>query len=193
MPKLLLLNACVRRETSRTQKLCRALVDTLRARAPYEITEIALEAAAIPPLTGASLSQREALLARGELDAPEFRWARMLRDADALVVAAPYWDLSFPASLKCFFEAATIDGITFRYVDDRPVGLCRAKALYYVTTSGGYIGDNNLGYNYVSALCATLYGIGNANFVCAQGLDIAGNDPNALLRAARAEIAARFS
>ena len=36
--------------------------------------------------------------------------------------------------MKCWIEAVSVDGITFRYENDRPVGLCRAEQVTYVTT-----------------------------------------------------------
>ena len=101
-----------------------------------------------------------------------------------LVIAAPYWDMSFPSSLKIFFEAASVEGITFTYADDgTPIGLCAAEDMYYVTTSGGYIGDCNFGFEYANALCR-LYGVQNAHFVSAQGLDLDGADVQAIMEAA---------
>ena len=100
------------------------------------------------------------------------------------MIAAPYWNMSFPSMLKIFFEAASVEGITFAYADDGiPIGLCQAQDMYYVTTSGGVIGDCNFGFEYVNALCR-LYGIQNTHFVSAQGLDMEGADVQAIMEAA---------
>ena len=41
----------------------------------------------------------------------------------------------------------------FRYSDDgRPVGLCRARRLFYVSTSGGPAETDPFGFGYVEAL-----------------------------------------
>ena len=42
-----------------------------------------------------------------------FDYAKDFAKADTIVIAAPFWDLSFPASLKCYIEAINILGITF--------------------------------------------------------------------------------
>ena len=67
--------------------------------------------------------------------------------------------------------------------DGTPIGLCQAQDMYYVTTSGGYIGDCNFGFEYVNALCK-LYGIENSHFVSAQGLDLEGADVAAIMEQA---------
>ena len=49
--------------------------------------------------------------------------------ADVIVIAAPYWDLMFPAVLKTYLENITVTGITFCYSDQgRPQSMCKAKA-----------------------------------------------------------------
>ena len=77
----------------------------------------------------------------------------MVQRYDVIVIGAPFWDLSFPAALKLYFENVTVSGITFEYSEKgRPVGKCNAKKLYYITTSGGYIGNNNFGVDYVKEI-----------------------------------------
>lgn len=113
-----------------------------------------------------------------------FRYAREFRKADEIVIAAPYWDMSFPASLKCYLEAVSVVGLTFHYLPDgTPEGLCRAQRLTYVTTAGGYIGENNFGYDYVKAI-AGLFGIAQTKEIRAEALDIVGADVEGILRQA---------
>ena len=73
------------------------------------------------------------------------------------MIAAPFWDLSFPASLRQYLEQVNVPGITFRYTEEGiPVSLCRARRLYYVTTAGGYYFPEEYGYGYVKALAENL-------------------------------------
>ena len=110
--------------------------------------------------------------------------------ADVIVVGAPYWDLTFPAALKVYLEWACTLGITFGYTQaGEQRGLCRAERLIYITTAGGPLEDRNFGYEYVRGVAGML-GIINTHCVAAQGLDIRGNDPEAILREAQ-ERAAR--
>jgi FMN-dependent NADH-azoreductase len=51
----------------------------------------------------------------------------------------------------------------------------------YLTTSGGYIGNNNFGFDYIKGLFSTLFGVDDISFFSAEGLDIYGNDPEKIL------------
>ena len=94
----------------------------------------------------------------------------------------------FPAVLKLYLEAITVNGLVFSYNEHGiPEGLCRATRLIYVTTSGGPL-IKNFGYDYVCALANSFYGIKDVRCISAQGLDIRGANPAAILEAAKAAI-----
>ena len=115
--------------------------------------------------------------------------ARAFAAADEIVVAAPYWDLSFPAAVNTCLEHVTVPGVTFSYgADGGPVGLCRAKRLFYVTTAGGPILPPNHGFAYVRDLASTFYGIPECVLFSADCLDVAGSDVEGRLRQAEARI-----
>ena len=176
----LFINACVRRD-SRTKRLA----DCLLAHLKGEIEELRLEELELPMVDESFLQRREALIALECWDDPDFSLARQFARADQIVIAAPYWDLSFPASLKQYFELINVLGITFEYTPEgTPLGLCRAKRLYYVTTAGGAFVPMEFGYGYVKALAQSFYGIEDVRLLQAVGLDIEGNDPEAILEQA---------
>ena len=188
MPTVLFINACVRGKDSRTLALAEHLLARIREAnsrdMAFRIEEIRLSTENLLPLNYERLMRRDELLAAGHLDDTMFVYANAVAQADMLVIAAPYWDMSFPSSLKIFFEAASVVGITFTYAEDgTPIGLTAAKDMYYVTTSGGYIGDCNFGVEYVNALCK-LYGVENTHFVSAEGLDLDGADVQAIMEEA---------
>jgi FMN-dependent NADH-azoreductase len=60
-----------------------------------------------------------------------------LADADILVIAAPIYNFSIPASLKAWIDLVARAGLTFRYTANGPVGLLRGKKAYVVLASGG--------------------------------------------------------
>ena len=123
-----------------------------------------------------------ALLARRAYDDDFFRCARQFAAADKIVLAAPLWDLCFPAQLKLYLENIYITGIVTRYDEAGcPVGLCRAQKLYYVSTSGGPY-DPRFSYQYLRALCVECFGIPETELLMAENLDVDGCDPEAILR-----------
>ena len=105
------------------------------------------------------------------------------------MIAAPYWDLMFPAVLKTYLENITVSVITFQYSEEgRPQSLCRAKTLHYVTTAGGFIEQNDFGFSYVEALAQNFFGISEIHRYAAEGLDIFGADVETILGKTKQEI-----
>ena len=180
---ILFVNGCVR-ENSRTLELAQAVL----AKETETIEEVRLYPDGPEGLDAEKLAIRDELLAKGDLDHPMLRWANQFAAADAIVIAAPYWDLAFPAKVRAYLEEVTVSGITFRYGENSiPQGLCRAKRLIYVTTAGGPI-FQNYGFEYIKALAQGFYGIPDVSIVKAEGLDIWGADPEAIMAEAKAEI-----
>ena len=177
---ILYVNACVRKE-SRTRTLAEKLLSRLDE--PFE--EIRLEDISFPIITEEYLNMRDRLISDGDYQNPVFDLARQFAEAETIVIAAPYWDLSFPAMLKQYLEQINVVKITFRYSEDGvPVGLCRAERLFYVTTAGGYFVPEEYGFGYVRALAQNYYGIQDVRKIEALGLDIDGANVDAIMAAA---------
>ena len=187
MKTILFVNACVNQETSRTQRLAYAVLDKMLEEAAAagesaQVEELSLVDAGIEGLSEETLALRSEKAAEKDFSHELFAPARQFREADEVVIAAPYWDLSFPAMLKSYIEQLCVNGLTFSYSEEGiPVGHCLAKRLTYVTTAGGYLGEYNMGYDYVAAVCKLYFGIGESRCISAEGLDIWGNDAEAIL------------
>ena len=174
----LFINACVREE-SRTK----ILADSVLSKYNDPVTELRLEDVNFEPTTEEYLLRRDELIAKEKFDDPMFDLARQFAAADRIVIAAPYWDLSFPAVLKEYFEKINVVGVTFFYTPDGiPRGLCKAKELIYVATAGGEYVPEEFGFGYVRALAQAFYGIPDVRLVQAIGLDIVGADPEKILQ-----------
>ena len=177
---ILFINACVRK-ASRTRQLAEQLLTRLQR--PY--AEIRLHEMTFPVVNEDFLAQRDRLIAAGEFQSPVFDLARQFAEAETVVIAAPYWDLSFPAALKQYLEQINVVGLTFRYTQEGvPVGLCRAGRLFFVTTAGGNYVPEEFGFGYIRALARNYYGIDDVRLIQATGLDLEGADTDALVSAA---------
>ena len=180
------INACVR-PCSRTLELAETLLQKLKG----DVQEINLYETHLPALDLNGMEKRDQAVQKNDFSDPVFTAAKQFAAADIIVIAAPYWDLMFPAVLKSYLENITVSGITFRYsAQGRPESLCKARALYYVTTAGGFIGQNDFGFSYVKALAQNFFGITDVNRYAAEGLDIFGADVETILCKAKAEIIA---
>ena len=183
---ILFINGCAR-PNSRTLELA----NTVLSRETDEIRELKLFPDGPEGLDPERLALREELAAGGAYDHPLFRWAREFREADTVVLAAPYWDFLFPAKVRAYLESVMVNHLTFYYDETgTPQSLCRVKKLIYVTTAGGYIA-HNLGFEYADTLFRTFFGAEESLCVRAEGLDIVGNDPTAILEKAKADYLTR--
>lgn len=99
---ILFINACVRPQ-SRTKQLANYILQKIG----HDIKEFVLEKENIIPLDCKTLECRTKQALSGIFDDPMFDLAKDFAAAEKIVIAAPYWDLSFPASLKCYIEQIT--------------------------------------------------------------------------------------
>jgi FMN-dependent NADH-azoreductase len=188
MDKILFINACIRPE-SRTLVLAKHLLSKLSG----EAKEVNLEEEAIPALNTDSLKYRQEMLAAEKFDEPMLRYARQFKEADIIVIAAPYYDLSFPSSLKNYLEAICCVGLTFYYDENEmPQTHTKARKLYYVSTGGGEL-KKQFGFEYVKALVGEFFHINEVEGFFAEKLDLLGSNPAAIMEQALQTIDEAFA
>ena len=156
--KVLYINACAR-GNSRTDKLARTVLSDIGC----EYVERKLYDMELSPLTEEKLLKRTELIEKGLFSDDMFLLSREFADADIIVIAAPFWDLSFPAILKLYIENIFENGM--------PHGLCKAKKLYYVTTAGGPY-NPDFSYGYIKSLVTDYFGIKDTELVMQDMLDV---------------------
>ena len=178
---LLFVDACVRGDASRTRRLADAFLEECRRLLPgLTVTVHDLSAMNLCPIDAETLAMKEALCDRRAWDDPFLKPAVQFQAADVVVIAAPYWDLSFPSRLKVWVENVYVRNLTFRYEDDRCIGLCRGRESVYLTTAGSPIGKNDWGTGYMQAVL-TMLGIPGFTAVKAEALDLDGRDAEAIM------------
>ncbi len=167
MKKLLYIDACIRDEQSRTKRIATPIVDALKQK--YEVQTLVINDLDL------SIVKKELVTKRtnGDIDPQVMSWAESVRDADRIVIAAPFWDMSIPAALKNFFELCSIFDVTFKSDDKTCYGNCKAEKMLYITTRGMDIDTGDVleqGSSYLKAL-SWLWGIGPLEVVSAQNMD----------------------
>lgn len=167
MQKLILIDACMRDGESRTRRILEPLISELGK--SYEIETVVLDGEDYQAVG------RRVLAERGEGHVPETiaEQARRLAAADRIVIAAPFWDMSFPAILKVFIENMSLFNITFKDNGTYFEGLCRCEKVLYITTRGMNVktGEPMEGATpYIKAIGA-LWGLGEVITVAAENLD----------------------
>ena len=192
--KVLFVDCCIsqRGDESRTRALADAFLKEWKALHGADTVEtVSVAAEAFAPFTAEMLNRREALAGAGAFDDPVFALARQFRDADAVVVAAPYWDMSYPAALKCYIEHISAVGVTYHYEADGCHGDCQAKWLTYLTTGGDFEHEDSVGVLHWRQLCS-LFGIPRFEYVFGGGMDVDPARTPALLEGA-CELARKFA
>ena len=187
--KTLFINACVRGEDSRSLKLARHLISELDDGINDVCEEICLEKEGLLPLNMERLQKRQQLLEEGQLDDPSFRLAHSFADAGRIVIAAPYWDMSYPSILKIFIENIMVCGITFRYDENGKLeGMCQAQELLYVTTAGGLVSESYDVSSYIEGLANEYWGILRTVTFKAEKLDMQPEKEEKIMAAAMKRI-----
>ena len=192
--KLLIVDCCIsqRGEASRTRRLLRAYVESFcRSHPDVETETVTPETLlSLKPFDPAMLDERDALASVQAWDAPVYDLARQFRAADAVVVAAPFWDLSYPAALRTYVEYISANGLTYHYDAAGCHGDCAADTLVYLTTGGDVEREESVGVVHWRQLAA-MFGIGRFDYVFGGGLDLDPSKAPELVSAA-AELARRL-
>ncbi len=166
MEKLIFIDACMR-QGSRTRLIADALLAQLATR--YEIETISIVDTTYPTVNNAILTQRS----QGYVPEEYVQMARRIAQASRLVIAAPFWDMSFPSALKVFIENMSLFGVTFSSTDTHCHGLCQCQRVLYITTRGMDIPTGHpleQATPYIKAI-SHLWGLGEVITVAAQNID----------------------
>jgi len=171
--KCLYIDCCIR-EGSNTKKISDAFINNLKG---YEIKHLILENEDLKPLSGKFFSERQELLEKGQLDHHRFRYAKEFKDADLIVLSAPFWDLSFPALFKIYIENISVDSITFGATEDGLKGLCKADKMIYFVSRGGFYDNDSMesAIPQLKNLCK-FFGINELISISADGMNVASYD-----------------
>lgn len=190
MKKLLFINACVRgKERSRTYELAQVYLEKFKEIEGHSVEELDLMCVNPPYHTYSNFDEYNNKVEHAVQDEGNFELAKQFADSDYIVIAAPFWEFSYPAILSAYIENISVANITFKYTDKGSVGLCKAKKLVYICTIGDYIRDEDdgLGEKLLKRL-SRLYGIPDFEVIYAQGLDAWGADIDEILECAKDKI-----
>lgn len=110
-----------------------------------------------------------------------------IQEADILVIGAPLYNFGIPSTLKAWIDHIVRAGITFRYVDNAPLGLIQGKKVYVAMASGGIYSEGpTAAYDFVAPyLVATLgfIGLTDVRVVRVEGTALPGVKDTALEKA----------
>ena len=174
MRKIFYVDACLR-TGSNTKKIADAIIAKLSER--YDIETVRLSEYAFPVVDNDILNDR----ANGIVPDEYVAMAKKLANADRIVIAAPFWDMSFPGALKVFLENMSLFNVTFGSNEKECYGLCKAEKVLYITTRGMDIStgdDLEQATPYLKAI-GKLWGLGELHVISAQNMDYSTEEQKA--------------
>jgi FMN-dependent NADH-azoreductase len=189
MSKVLYIKANPKKdEQSRTFRIANAFVEAYKQHHPDdEIITLDLYKEGID-----FLREKDVIAHSGEsIDEksnPTLKYAYQFCNADKYIFAEPLWNLGIPAILKAYFDYVSVAGITFKYTESGPVGLCAGKKAVNISTQGGdyshgFAAELELGNRYIKTILG-LFGITDFKSIIASNLDVIGMDVDAIVKKA---------
>ncbi|WP_213881395.1 FMN-dependent NADH-azoreductase [Pseudomonas sp. dw_358] len=176
--KLLHLDSSILGDHSASRALSAAVVKAWQAAEPgIEVSYRDLAADALSPFSALTLAAGGA--AEALRDAAQQQEAKQNADvlaqflaADALVIGAPMYNFGIPSQLKAWIDRICVAGVTFRYTEAGPEGLCGGKKVIIVKSAGGiHTGQpSDVGHEAYLKLLFGFIGVTDLEFVRAEGL-----------------------
>jgi len=197
MTTLLQINASLNNGGGQSSQLANQFVAAFRARHP-DAKVIVRDVAAADPVPHLDAERFGAFTAK-----PEARSARQravvaysdalideLRQAEVIVLGLPMYNFGVPSQLKAYFDHIARAGVTFNYTEKGPVGQLTGKKVVVFATRGGWYAGTPMDTQtrYVRDFLAFI-GMGDVEFVYAEGLAVSPQSREAGLAKAAAEIA----
>lgn len=178
MKKILVLKSSIMGNDSQTNNLIDHYLAARRAKG-YEdqIVEHDLTALDLPVLDGElfdALRGAENISPRAKATvALSDRLIAELKGSDLLLIGAPMYNLNVPTQLKNWFDLVARARVTFNYTATYPVGLVEGvNALVFSSRGGIHAGQPTDAVTPYLRSVMGLMGIGDVQFIYAEGLDM---------------------
>lgn len=167
MKKIYYINSLIRKDESRTRKLANKILDGIKDE--VELIEINLSDLDINPYNEKTY---EVKVQKG-VDDYYYNLSKDIANSDGLIIASPFWDMSFPSLLKTFLEKISLFDVMFISNEKECVGIAKCPFMFYIVTRGMKIEEGDFreqGTPYLKALC-WLWGIKNFDYVACNNFD----------------------
>jgi FMN-dependent NADH-azoreductase len=171
---------------SRTFKISDKFVEEyIRNNPEDEVITLDLYKEGIKPLSTSDIDVLFGPKTEDSKNHPLLKYVYQFISADKYIIAEPLWNLGIPAILKAYIDYICVIGITFKYTEMGPIGLCENKKAINITTRGGEysvepFASYELGDKYLRTIFGFL-GITDFTTISAEELDIEGNDVDEII------------
>lgn len=187
MSKVLYIKANIKPEgQSRTFKISDKFIEEYKKQNPEdEIITLDLYKENINFLNGKDLEAVYGPKNDNSKNHPVLKYAYEFAEADKYIISAPMWNLSTPSILNAYMDYVSAIGITFKYTERGPVGLCNGKKAIHIVSRGGKFSKGpaamlEMGDRYLKSIFA-FFGITDFTSIVAEGLDVIGQDVESII------------
>ena len=187
MSKVLYIKANIKPEgQSRTFKISDKFIEAYKQQNPEdEIITLDLYKENINFLNGKDLEAVYGPKNDNSKNHPVLKYAYEFAEADKYIISAPMWNLSTPSILNAYMDYVSAIGITFKYTERGPVGLCNGKKAIHIVSRGGKFSKGpaatlEMGDRYLKSIFA-FFGITDFTSIVAEGLDVIGQDVESII------------
>lgn len=145
---------------SRSLTVLEAFVDSYKEKQPTDvITVVDIFEEEIPEIDKALFEAWGDAASQKELSPEQI--ARLTRfnelteqflNADKIVIANALWNLGIPSKLKAWIDTVVVNGKTFKYTENGPVGLVPGKKLLHIQSNGGEYGGSDPSAQYIKTI-----------------------------------------
>ncbi|MDQ0594636.1 FMN-dependent NADH-azoreductase [Chryseobacterium ginsenosidimutans] len=177
MANILNIQSSISGENSVSNKLSQAVINQLLKKNPdSKVVVRDLASNPIPHLeihhfSAARIADEEKNDEQKEASKYSDESLQQIQEADIIVIGVPFYNFTFPSTLKSWIDSIAVAGKTFSYADGTPKGLLQNKKLYLNFAVGG-VYENGLIENmehYLKTLFAFM-GITDVEVFQSQGL-----------------------
>ena len=175
MEKILFINSCYNEARSRTLYLAKKLFEKFDIDSKFDFEEVKLKDLHLLPLSEERLKIRFDLANKNLFDMDMLTYSKKILSADIVVVAAPFYDFSYPSILKLFIENVSVPNLMYTYTKDGFEGFARGRKFIYVTTRGSELPDSeDFGYLNLDRMFK-LFGFKESELISFSGTDFYEN------------------
>ncbi|SEW29729.1 FMN-dependent NADH-azoreductase [Chryseobacterium wanjuense] len=143
MANILNIKTSITGENSVSNQLSQAVINQLLEKNPESkvvVRDLALEP--IPHLeihhfNASRLTDEERSEEQKEASKHSDQSLKEIQEADIIVIGVPFYNFTFPSTLKSWIDSISVAGKTFSYADGTPKGLLENKKIYLNVAAGG--------------------------------------------------------
>jgi FMN-dependent NADH-azoreductase len=170
--KILQLNSSIRGQDSISTKYANAVSEKLQKNNQAQVIIRDIASNPVSQLDNQALSALFSGNLEHSIVSEHTQLIDELKSVDTLVIAAPMYNFSVPATLKNYFDAIARAGSTFKYSETGPIGLLNINKAYVVLSRGG-VYQNKVSFqeDFIETMLKFV-GVKEVEFIYVEGLNL---------------------